>query len=357
MISPIPPTLPSALIENWFLKSARLLPWRTYRTPYRVWLSEIMLQQTQVAVVVDYFHRFLARFPTLEDLANAPLDDALALWSGLGYYSRCRNLHKTARIIAHELNGVWPTTSIELQRLPGIGSYTAGAIATFCFGEKTAVVDGNIARVLSRVFDEQTPIDTPKGKAYFESISLNWVQTSEKPALLQEGLIELGALVCKKSNPLCMICPLSQHCLALQKGTIHERPQRAPKRARTTLHVVCALFEQDGKFLLEKRPEKGLFGGLHEPPSLVMHHDELPLLALKRLAQERGFELPKNPSCTHIKRVLTHRDLNLYGFRLQPQDNYKGHWLSLHELHQVGVSKAIQVLLTTTFSVLDLTRR
>jgi len=221
------------VVEPWFRANKRDLPWRKNKTPYRVWLSEIMLQQTQVQVVTEYYQRFIATFPTILDLSKAKEQDVLSLWSGLGYYSRGRNLHKCAKQIVDRYKGQFPDQFDELIQLPGIGSYTAGAISAFAFDKPAPVVDGNIARVLARLLNDPTPVNTPKGKKHFEAISANMVSFSNSPGDLQEGLMEIGAVICKRSAPRCNICPIKTHCAIanLDRLKIETLPKKNQKSA------------------------------------------------------------------------------------------------------------------------------
>ncbi|MEM7495079.1 MAG: A/G-specific adenine glycosylase [Myxococcota bacterium] len=249
----------ASLVAAWFAKHARDLPWRARRTPYRVWLAEVMLQQTQVAVVKGYFARFVAAYPTVADLARASQDDVLALWAGLGFYSRGRNLHKAARMVVERFGGQFPRDVKDLMKLPGVGSYTAGAVAAFAYKEPAAVVDGNVARVLSRLLADGSCPTTPRGKRRFESVSLALAQHAHRPSAVQEGLIELGALVCKPRQPLCHACPLRRCCLAYAQGRVDQFPVAAPATKRTILPVACALVHTTKSLWLERRDGRGPF--------------------------------------------------------------------------------------------------
>ncbi|MFZ9889667.1 MAG: A/G-specific adenine glycosylase, partial [Myxococcota bacterium] len=254
-------------LVQWFAVHKRTLPWREDRSPYRVWLSEIMLQQTRVATVVPYYERFLARFPEVASLAAAAEDEVLGLWSGLGYYSRGRNLHRAAQVVMDQWGGEFPSTAAELRTLPGVGPYTAAAIASLAFGRMEGVVDGNVLRVLSRLFDYESPVGTPHSHATARSRVDGLIGAAGDPAGINEGLMELGALVCTPRSPACEKCPWQARCLAYARSTVPLRPVKLPKRARTSLRIVCAVVYDEEWVWLEKRPAGGLFGGLHEPPS------------------------------------------------------------------------------------------
>ncbi len=297
-------------MTSWFVVARRTLPWRSERSAYRVWLSEVMLQQTQVARVVDYFTRFVARFPTVNDLAAADEDTVLSLWSGLGYYSRGRNLHKAARVVVDNYGGVFPPTSMELKKLPGVGDYTAAAIATFSAGERTAVVDGNVLRVLSRLFDIAEPVDHPTGKATLSRAAQLLVDGSVDAALHNEAVMELGALVCTPKSPSCGACPWRLSCVARENGTVEKRPVKAKKQARKAARIAAVVIDVDGASWLEKRASSGLFGGLWEPANVVIDDSDDVEAAWTSILIERGVPPPSSfPPALIVERTLTHREL------------------------------------------------
>ncbi len=261
-------SIPDALL-GWYDQNARALPWRVgpedrargvKPDPYSVWLSEIMLQQTTVATVGPRFAQFLAEWPRLEDLAAAPLDDVLSAWAGLGYYARARNLHKCAVVLANEYDGVFPQTEEELLNLPGVGAYTAAAVAAIAFDEPAVVVDGNVERVVSRLYAIETPL--PKSKAEIKEAAAEFWPDARSGDFAQ-ALMDLGAGVCTPRNPSCDFCPLSSFCAATKEETAESFPRKAPKKAKPTRTGACyAAFSKDGSLLVERRPEKGLLGGM-----------------------------------------------------------------------------------------------
>ena len=210
----------SKTLINWYSNNKRVLPWRKTNNPYYIWLSEIILQQTQVRQGLPYYEAFIANYPTIFDLANANESDVLKLWQGLGYYSRARNLHTTAKHIVYKLNGVFPNTYKELLKLKGVGDYTASAIASICFNEPTAVVDGNVYRVLSRYFGINTPINSSKGVKEFKNLAQQLIDI-KKPAEFNQAIMEFGATLCKPKNPNCNICPFNNSCIAFNKSSIN----------------------------------------------------------------------------------------------------------------------------------------
>ena len=268
---PLRPAGPATVerLLQWYDAERRDLPWRTADgakpDPYRIWLSEIMLQQTTVKAVTPFFRDFLRRWPTVKKLAAAELDEVLAAWAGLGYYTRARNLHKCAVTLAAEHKGRFPRTEKELLKLPGIGPYTAAAIAAIAFGEKTAPVDGNIERVVARLFALQLPLPAakPEIKRFAETLV-----PGDRPGDFAQALMDLGATVCTPKRPSCLTCPLQPDCHASAKGIAAELPRKAPKAERPNRfgHAFVALRE-DGHILMRRRPDAGLLGGMLEIPS------------------------------------------------------------------------------------------
>lgn len=280
------------------------LPWQL-PDPYAVWVSEIMLQQTQVATVLDYYPRFMARFPDVATLAAAAQDEVLALWSGLGYYSRARNLHKAANQVMTQFGGQFPSGRTELETLCGVGRSTAAAIAAFAFGQRETILDGNVKRVLTRVFGiDGFPGDKAVEKQLWllaESL-LPGLATDMKP--YTQGLMDLGATVCKRSKPLCTACPMQDGCVARRDGRTAELPQRKPKAAIPEREVVMLLAVHEGKVLLQRRPPSGIWGGLLSLPEFDS------TLAVDDWLSEQGEGdlLPAWPVLTH---VFTHFRLHI----------------------------------------------
>ncbi|HMG23541.1 MAG TPA: A/G-specific adenine glycosylase [Kofleriaceae bacterium] len=252
----------AAAVVAHYAQVRRDLPWRRTRDPYAIWVSEIMLQQTRVATVIPYWERWMARFPTAAALAAAPLDDVLAAWAGLGYYSRARNLHAGAQAVGARFGGALPSGAAELREVPGIGPYTAGAIASIAFGERAPLVDGNVARVLARVFAIEDDIkSTAGGKALWAAAGAVMAALPEAaaPGDLNQGLMELGATICAATQPRCLACPLARDCAAARTG----RQDELPVLARTVVWI-----ERAGEIVLARRRPDGLFGGLWELPPL-----------------------------------------------------------------------------------------
>ena len=284
------------------------LPWQNTRDAYRVWLSEIMLQQTQVATVLEYYTRFLARFPDVRHRAAAPQDEVLALWSGLGYYSRARNLHRCAQIVVHQHGGEFPRTVDELAALPGIGRSTAGAIAAFCFGARAPILDANVRRVLTRVLGFGADLAEAKNeRALWQQAEalLPRQDLSHAMPRYTQGLMDLGAGICLPRNPNCLLCPLQEACVARRDGNPQDYPVRTRKLKRSA-QAWWLLLRQDGagRLWLERRPPTGIWAGLYCPPVYDSRAALDEALQLHASCDARDL-----PAFTH---VLTHRDLHLH---------------------------------------------
>src|ERR1043166_6919155 len=343
-------TLIQRRLLNWFRRNKRPLPWRRNRSPYRVWLSEIMLQQTQVATVIPYYERFLRRFPTVQSLANDPLQNVLALWSGLGYYSRARNLHRAAQLIVNQYGGKFPQNIDELRKIPGIGRYTAGAIASIAFGRPEAVVDGNVTRVLSRLFDIKNDVATPAGRAQIWALAENLLPKT-RCGDHNEALMELGAVVCLPGDVArCRQCPLKTQCAARQRRTTASQPVNGKSlRVRSETHVIIALYRK-GRWLCRRRPAKGLWAGLWELPTTVLNggppRHEAAVFARQFV---RGhIQMNPTPFC-RFERRLTHRQIEFVGFigqinnRISPrQGTVTAKWKTLTEIERLGISTAVR---------------
>ncbi|MDG2150601.1 MAG: A/G-specific adenine glycosylase [Polaribacter sp.] len=255
----------NALI-HWYLKNNRKLPWRETKNPYFIWLSEIMLQQTRVAQGLSYYKKFTEAFPSIFELAKANESTVLKMWQGLGYYSRARNLHFTAKYIATELNGVFPATFNEIIKLKGIGDYTASAISSICFNEPTAVVDGNVYRVLSRYFGIKTPINSSLGIKEFKALAQVLIDETQ-PGTFNQAIMDFGALHCKPQNPSCSSCPFSESCVALEQNRIKELPVKEKKvKVKKRYFNYLVMVTSDGKTILSERKGKGIWQGLYQFP-------------------------------------------------------------------------------------------
>ncbi|MCG2460201.1 A/G-specific adenine glycosylase [Flavobacteriaceae bacterium F89] len=258
----------SETILSWYRENKRELPWRDTKDPYRIWLSEIILQQTRIAQGTPYYEKFLANFPTIEHLSNATEAEVLKLWQGLGYYSRARNLHATSKTVVQKYGGKFPSNYIELMGLKGIGDYTASAIASICFDEPRAVVDGNVYRVLSRYFGVEIPINSTKGVKYFKALAQS-VMDAEHIGDYNQGTMEFGAVQCVPKSPDCPRCPLNKSCLALQKNLVDRLPVKMGRiKVRKRYFNYLVVMDRAGKTQLRQRLGKGIWENLYEFPKL-----------------------------------------------------------------------------------------
>jgi A/G-specific adenine glycosylase len=251
-------------LEGWYQHHKRDLPWRHTRNPYYIWLSEVILQQTRVAQGKPYYERFVDTYPTIEELARADEKELLRLWQGLGYYSRARNLHQTARYVTDQLAGKFPATYHELLKMKGIGVYTAAAIASFAFGERVAVVDGNVYRVLARVFGIYEDITTTGAKKTFAALATRLIQKADNPATYNQAIMEFGAIQCTPVAPDCLLCPVQQHCVAYLTGQQHRLPVKAKKAPVRDRYFHYLVFSNNNKMAMRERTERDVWQQLYD---------------------------------------------------------------------------------------------
>jgi A/G-specific adenine glycosylase len=313
------PTFSQAVIEWQRAHGRHALPWQGTRDAYRVWLSEIMLQQTQVAAVLGYYARFLERFPTVQDLASAPIDDVMAHWSGLGYYTRARNLHACAKRVVEQYGGVFPSDPALLAELPGIGRSTAAAIAAFSSGVRAAILDGNVKRVFARVFG----VDAYPGEKKVEDALWRRADAllpqDEGIESYTQGLMDLGATLCTRSSPDCQRCPLRERCVAFATGRTAELPVRKPKKATPEKRAVMVAVIDGGEVLLQQRPATGIWGGLCSVPEVDGHlalEAEAPTADdVAAFAQAYG-TVEEVEALLPLVHVFTHYKLNILPYRV-----------------------------------------
>jgi A/G-specific adenine glycosylase len=307
----------SKRLLKWFAHHQRDLPWRRSRDPYRIWIAEIMLQQTQVKTVTPYYQRWLKRFPTLRALAEASQRDVLSLWEGLGYYSRARNLHRGAQQVMGVFGGRLPRTVDELRTLPGIGPYTAGAIASIAFGADAAVLDGNVKRVLARVFNHAEDIKSPRTEKALWALAESLVPTGHAGEHNQ-ALMDLGATICTPRNPACLLCPLRGLCEAQRLGLQHERPVTA-KRRRTPHHTLAlAVLRKRGRVLIMQRASTELLGGLWQFPAVRVENGDAQAQALQRgLRLTLGVRAVIGAPVQIIKHAYTHFSVSAHVFECE----------------------------------------
>lgn len=299
---------------TWYSKGHRNLAWREDPTPYHVWVSEIMLQQTRVEAVKTYYDRFMSTLPTIYDLANAKEDVLLKLWEGLGYYNRVRNLQKAAQIVVEEYDGQLPQDYVNLKGLPGIGSYTAGAIASIAYGQKFPAVDGNVLRVLSRLRKDDRDILDAKVKKLIEE-ELAYYMPKDEPGNFNQALMELGAMVCLPGGePKCNECPWENLCKAHASKTETDYPKKAPKKNRTIEEWTVLILQDEEKTALHKRPEKGLLAGLYELPNIRGHKSEKQVIShLKKM----GMETLRIEKLGDSKHIFTHKEWHMIAYRVR----------------------------------------
>ena len=333
-------TLIADNLLDWYDANRRSLPWRAapglFAEPYHVWLSEIMLQQTTVATVKGYFEKFLNRWPTVSALATSPLEDVLQEWAGLGYYARARNLHKCAQAVVTRHNGAFPTNEAALRALPGIGDYTAAAIAAIAFGEAAAVVDGNVERVVSRLFRIADPL--PGGKKAIKAATVD-ITPSHRPGDFAQAMMDLGSGVCTPKKPKCLLCPLHRACAAKAEGDMEAYPVKAAKKPKPTRRAVSFWLVHDGHILLERRAPKGLLGGM---PGLFsspwIERTDFP--AKPEWLNHKPSDDYWKPAHGIAKHTFTHFHLETKLLQAKASTRYNvenGFWHPLDALDQVGL--------------------
>ena len=308
----------SKRILNWYAHHGRELPWRDHPDPYTVWVSEIMLQQTRVETVLPYLKRWMNRLPSIRDLAAATEQEVLTLWEGLGYYSRARNLHKAAQTVLQEYGGELPDDLAALRSLPGVGRYTAAAIASIAFGQDVATLDGNIRRVFARLFNIEVPADTPAGEKILWALAEEHLPKG-RAGDYNQALMDLGATVCLPRNPACPLCPLNDLCQARTLGVQEERPVMKPKPEVPHYTVTAAVLRRRGRVLLAKRPASGLLGGMWEfPGGKVEAGESLPSALEREIREELGVKIRIGEAFGVYHHAYTHFRITLHAFLCDP---------------------------------------
>ncbi len=339
----------------WYDAHARDLPWRGDNTPYHTWVSEIMLQQTQAATVIPYYLRFIERFPTVQTLADAPIDEVLKLWEGLGYYRRAHNLHQAARIIVAQHDGQLPRDEKALLALPGVGRYTAGAIRSIAFGAPAPVLDGNVKRILARLDDISASIDLR------ETEKALWARATalishQRPGDFNQALMELGATVCLPATPACAACPVADFCAAQAQGVQMQRPVRTPKKRIPHYDVAAGVVwhaDDPKRFLIAQRPAAGMLGGMWEFPGGKQEPGEsLPQTLARELMEELGIQVTVGEKLTVVKHAFTHFRITLHAFHArhvsgEPQclgvDDWR--WVTLEEAAVFAMAKTDRAII------------
>lgn len=340
----------SSKIIDWYLENKRDLPWRNTKDPYFIWLSEIILQQTRIQQGLPYYEHFTEQYPTVHDLANASENQVMKSWEGLGYYSRARNLHTTAKYVSQELNGVFPNNYNELIKLKGVGDYTASAIASFAFDEAKPAIDGNVYRILSRLFDVDLPIDQPEGKKYFKALAEKLI-SKDDPANFNQATMEFGATLCTPKKALCMYCPFEDQCEAKANGTILERPIKKKKLVKKNRFFDYLIFKVKNQVLVHKRGDKDIWKGLHDYFLIEgnqMNQDVELLLksnSIQDLLSDKQV-IFKQSECNY-QQVLTHQKLHINFHiielekRFKIDDSYE--WISIKNLEKIAFPKTIKL--------------
>ncbi len=326
----------AATLLQWFKNNGRSLPWRETKDAYAIWLSEVILQQTRIAQGMSYWERFMAQWPTVNELAAATEDEVLKAWQGLGYYSRARNLHTAARQVV-ELGG-FPQTFKELKTLKGVGDYTAAAIASIAFGEPVAVVDGNVYRVLSRYFGIDTPIDSTEGKKEFQTLAQSLLPINE-PADYNEAIMDFGATQCTPNSPHCTTCPLCETCVAFRKQRINELPVKSKKVKQRERHFTYLYIEYEGKIAIHQRGAGDIWQGLWEFPQAEQ------LTSSEDSVWKTEAQLLKKG----VKHILTHQillaDIYLWQPKNRPQLPSEFIWIEKQDLENYALPRLIEILL------------
>lgn len=335
----------------WFDRHGRKeLPWQINKTPYRVWLSEIMLQQTQVATVIPYYLRFMATFPTIEALAKAPEDEVLHLWAGLGYYSRARNLHKAAQMVVETFKGQFPATLDNLLLLPGVGQSTAGAILSIAYGQRATILDGNVKRVLARFLGITAPINQK------ETENLLWEHAvaytpHKRAADYTQAIMDLGATVCTRSKPQCAACPLTRACVARERDLTGQIPAKKAGRALPVKTATFLLIESEKRILLCKRPAKGIWGGLWSLPEITGTPDTRRITTLVK--ETCGLRPDSQEKLAPFRHTFSHYHLEIHPVHIRINKLPKGKsietakqiWYNRRKPSLIGLPKPVETLL------------
>jgi A/G-specific adenine glycosylase len=312
----VPPLL------SWFSENARTLPWRSDPTPYHVWVSEIMLQQTRVEAVKPFYARFLQALPDIAALASCPEDQLLKLWEGLGYYNRVRNMQKAAQVVMERFDGALPARYEELLTLPGIGHYSAGAIASIAYGQPVPAVDGNVLRVISRICENEEDIMKQSVRSRFEA-EIGAVVPPDAPGAFNQSLMELGATVCVPNGaPLCAVCPVRDLCLAHEKGRETELPVKAAKKGRRIEQRTVLVIRDSARAAIRRRPKRGLLAGLYELPNYSGHLDQEEVL---QLVKEHGLSPIRIRKLADARHIFSHVEWQMEGYLVLIEDQEKDH--------------------------------
>lgn len=339
-------------LMQWYRQDNRDLPWRQTTDPYRVWVSEVMLQQTRIEAVIPYFLRFMQAFPTVTHLAESDLQTVLKLWEGLGYYARARNMHRAAKVICDQHQGRLPSTQTGLLQLPGIGDYISAAIASISFSLPVAVVDGNVKRILARIALDTSPINDTAAKKHFQDLAA-MLLPNEHPGDFNQAVMELGQKLCRPRNPLCTKCPIQKYCGAFMTGQTGQYPKRRNKKPVPLKQMAYAAICRDDTYLLIKRPSTGMLGGLWEMPGTEIHPDSSPEKELQKdLRKTIGIHCRVNRHLGNASHAYTHFKVaaavylcSYVSGEIQLSGPVKAHWVRLDGIADFPCHKLIHKIL------------
>jgi A/G-specific adenine glycosylase len=334
-------------LMNWYRDHHRDLPWRRTSDPYRIWVSEVMLQQTQVTTVLPYYQDFLNRFPRIDVLAGSDLQDVLKAWEGLGYYARARNLHQAAAIIISEHNGKLPQAWDDFRALPGVGDYIAAAVLSIAFDKPYAVVDGNVKRVLSRLFVMPAPVNRPSSQKVYQQTASGLLDTRQS-GTFNQAIMELGAIVCKPRNPICTNCPVKSGCQAFQTDRLAEFPRKIKRRATPEYRIAVGVVLKSGRVLITRRHPEGLLGGLWEfPGGKIMHRETAAAACVREIKEEVNLEVRVDSHLCQVKHAYTHFKIRMEVFccayvsgRVRLNGPVDHRWIRLDQLQNYPIPKA-----------------
>jgi A/G-specific adenine glycosylase len=331
----------------WYLNNHRALPWRKTKDPYRIWVSEVMLQQTQVNTALPYYREFLKKFPTVKRLARASLHDVLKAWEGLGYYARARNFHRAAGIVQQQYNGIIPITWKQFRALPGVGDYIAAAVLSIAFNQPHAVVDGNVKRVLARLQCIDAPVSNSTSMKRFKETA-EALKYTQMPGRYNQAIMELGAIICKPRNPLCDMCPLQRVCLAYQTETVAAYPKKIASRRTPHYNIAIGVVFKSGRVLITRRKPEGLLGGLWEfPGGKIKKGEKAEAACVREIKEEVNLRVAVADYLTQVKHAYTHFKITMDVFccnyisgRVKRKGPVAHRWIKLDEIDQYALPRA-----------------